>query len=622
MPDEALLKEAFSTKDSYAANPHPDQLSERKDSGPLPWDTEPEVDHGRQGGVESLLGDLKPKGPGETQLIRHRASYSNDVINYSCAPSWADLNDGLSENEHNLPKTRSVGKELSRRNSIQNTANSPDKKPKDFQKAHAIEKNRGKGHIKRAEPRVRRRSSHHTENSNTSSDELLRLSSDIILKKARERIKQCNDIPVALEHFLKSQNNPGYSMDDVVDIHDLLKQNGIMIKRILTFAKQAQEQRKLENRTVSDLEFLIENLGKCLDVLEWDFERFEITHMDAEDQQKTWEEMLLIFERNNSNPLLDHLQLTCSFGNELLASLLAGSVASHESDELKKILLDVNRMQQESSLSILPKRTPSSKASLRRPQRARRIRPRPSLFPYDSDELSSPDAENLGSKQRRRPGSRHGKTSQDQGVLSTTLAGVGQFSPTGAVNWLWICQVNIIPGYFATPWKELFSEDVCIGAISTILKGLDGLTDRSTRRYVETQRNCQDWIRAGNVTYPSYALNANGGAVVSGRYKPVQFAGFPWFLPPIELLHSYDHQVRRGLRHQHQQPSAIVDELAELMGLDTWLSFCGRTAPISDGPSNLLRTLPALAQRILSDFEYEFANLDRTTSTDGGFQLI
>lgn len=605
LPYEAPRKEASPISDGDFANSFPDQSAEENDSRPLPWEHESEIDDLHQVLVKSPSMFL-----GKTSSVGHRTS------------STVDLHKTLGRNEKNLPKTRNSDKRLSKEISLPNTASPLHERHQDFQETHRRERNLVKRHDKRVEPRARRRSSVHTENSNAFRDELLHLSSDSILKRARERIKQCKDIPVALKHFLKTQTDPRYSIEEVVAIYDQLKKTGIMMKGIVITAKKAHEERILDNRTNSDIDILIANLGKCLDMLETDFELFEITHMDIESQQKTWDEMLLSFERRNSNSLLDHLQITCSFGIALLASLRAGSGSSHESDELKATLLDTNQIVPESSLMILPRRRPSSKTSIRRPRRTRRDRLRPYNYPYDSDVFSSSEAGRIDDRQRERLESRHKMDRQNQYVSSPTPVEGEQFLPSGAVNWLWICQADIIPGYFATPWKGLFSEAVCIGAISTILKCLDALTDSSTRRYVETQIRCQDWIRAGNSTYPSYALNAKGGVVISGVYEPVPFARFPSHLPPIELLSSYDHQVRRGVRHQNQQPCAIVDDLAELMGLDTWLSLCGRTPAIYDGPSNLLRTLPALAQRILSDFEYEFANLDRTTSTDGGFQLI
>ena len=191
-------------------------------------------------------------------------------------------------------------------------------------------------------------------------------------------------------------------------------------------------------------------------------------------------------------------------------------------------------------------------------------------------------------------------------------------SPTGEMNWLWICQADIIPGYFATPWKNLFSEAVCIGAISVILKGLDSYTCSTTRQYVKTQQRCWDWIRAGRRTYPSYAINAEGGVIISGVFPLVKFSAFTQGLPRIELLGSYEHQVNPNYSPDDQ---SVRDRIAELMELDFWLSFCGPLPEIYDGPSNLLRTFPALAQRVMMDFDYEFANLDRMFN-EGGSQTI
>jgi hypothetical protein len=57
------------------------------------------------------------------------------------------------------------------------------------------------------------------------------------------------------------------------------------------------------------------------------------------------------------------------------------------------------------------------------------------------------------------------------------------------------------------------------------------------------------------------------------------------------------------------------------MALDSWLSFCGRLPEICNGRNNLVRDMPALVQKIMSDFEYEFRNVDRT-ATEGGWQII
>jgi hypothetical protein len=189
----------------------------------------------------------------------------------------------------------------------------------------------------------------------------------------------------------------------------------------------------------------------------------------------------------------------------------------------------------------------------------------------------------------------------------------------GAVNWLWICQTDVVPGYFATPWQSHFSESACFGGIAVMLEALQNFTDASTLRYVERQPHCEDWVYKGNTTYPSYAINAMGGLIVSGKYKRVKFDAFRTLIPPIELLRSYDDQVNRSVFGGTTRTT--VERLGELMALDSWLSFCGRLPEICNGRKNLLQSTPALVQKIMTDFEYEFMTLDRT-ATEGGLQII
>lgn len=617
---EAPRKEASLTEDGFVLEPYPDQPPHGKISSPLPSESKSEFNNLHPASVENPSAELKLKGLPRTRRIEYQVSFSNDETNYRYIASPVDFKHGVSQTEKSLPEAGDAAQKSSREISQPDTT-SPLENPQDHHNAQSPSKHQDKRRNIAFKSRARLSSSTDTENSNIIENELLHLEFENLLKKAGEKIKQCDDVPVALKHFLNSQTDPRYSTDEVIAVHDQLEKTKIMVIEILRIANNIHEQRALNNTIVSNLKILVKNLGNCLDVLESDFQLFEITHMDAKTQQKTWDEMLLVFEKRNSNSLLDYLQIACSFGNAVVANIRAGRDSSPESNELKKILLEMNQMQSQSLLPMLVKRKTSSIASLSRSHRPDRRRARNSRYPFYSDIYSSSEAGNAIYTKRRKRDS-YKKTTQKQKIPISTQAPEDQPSPTGAVNWLWICQADTIPGYFATPWKGIFSEATCIGAISTVLHGLNALTDSPTFRYVEKQRRYQDWIYAGNVTYPSYALNAKGGVVVSGLYKPVPFAGFPDHLPAIELLHSYDHQVRRGVCHQQQQPSAIVEDLAELAGLDTWLSLCGRTPPIYDGASNLLHTLPALAQCILSDFEFEFANLDRTTSTDGRFQLI
>ena len=40
------------------------------------------------------------------------------------------------------------------------------------------------------------------------------------------------------------------------------------------------------------------------------------------------------------------------------------------------------------------------------------------------------------------------------------------------LSWYWVCQMDTMPGYWATPWKNDFDQKVCIGAIAVILEGV------------------------------------------------------------------------------------------------------------------------------------------------------
>lgn len=56
----------------------------------------------------------------------------------------------------------------------------------------------------------------------------------------------------------------------------------------------------------------------------------------------------------------------------------------------------------------------------------------------------------------------------------------------GRINWFWLSQTDIIPGFWATPWRsfEGVDEQICLGAIKIILNALLGFTDNNSLRYV------------------------------------------------------------------------------------------------------------------------------------------
>ena len=190
----------------------------------------------------------------------------------------------------------------------------------------------------------------------------------------------------------------------------------------------------------------------------------------------------------------------------------------------------------------------------------------------------------------------------------------------GSVDWFWICQIDALPGYFETPWQGFTSDSACVGAIVAMLELLQYFTNESTMTFVEKQPQCESWIYQGKSTHPSYAINAMGGIIVSGKYTRTQFGSFGTRIPPLELLRSYQYQVDRAISFD-DSAGTLVERLGEIMGLDSWLSFCGRLPEIRDGSNNLLCRMPSLIQKLMTDFEYEFQNLDRTAN-EGGLQII
>jgi hypothetical protein len=51
------------------------------------------------------------------------------------------------------------------------------------------------------------------------------------------------------------------------------------------------------------------------------------------------------------------------------------------------------------------------------------------------------------------------------------------------LSWFWVSQMDIIPGYWATPWTMQFSPFVSLGTTAVILEALLGLTDDLSLQY-------------------------------------------------------------------------------------------------------------------------------------------
>lgn len=189
------------------------------------------------------------------------------------------------------------------------------------------------------------------------------------------------------------------------------------------------------------------------------------------------------------------------------------------------------------------------------------------------------------------------------------------------MSWFWVSQTDALAGVWATPWKSLFYDHTCIGAIAVAIEALMGFTDTASFRYESRPHLINDgfqaWIESGDFTYPSYAINARGGVIVGGSYELVAYQDFKGKLPPIRLLGSYDSQVDSYRSRRDQS----FWWLSELMWLDTWLSFAGRAPEIVDGRQELLKRAPLVIDWIMVEFESDFEAIDRSAN-EGGLQLI
>ena len=486
-------------------------------------------------------------------------------------------------------------------------------------------------------------------------EHVLLLTSENVLKRADQRIKQCIDIEIALKVFWESYKNDGEFPSDAIDIREQIEILNTTLTEILARIKQHSYPPEIAKFAVYELDTLIWSLGKSLVVLESEFALFEIHTATPRWRRTIWARMLTDFQERNTCSLLEHLRINGSFASGLLADLQQDRLFSAASEQLKEQVTEMNRrpfsvnlasrersssrQDRQSSPPYPRQRTPSppndyitNSIAIHRPICKRRSdssgTDMQSAIGSGSDKTKASKTNTLKLPQRparrapvypaRSYSPREYSPDSDTIFRQHWSERRRRRFPSGNVNWLWICQVDTIPGYFATPWKNLFSEPICTGAISVLLRGLDFYTNSSTKRTADRLPRYDDWIRTGNRTYPSYAINAKGGIVVSGTYDMVKFDAFDNCIPPIELLEWDSHQVQKS--YAHELPT-ILANTAELMSLDCWLSFCGRLPEICNGPSNLLRNMPALVQRIMVDFEDELRIVDRTSS-DGGFQII
>ncbi|KAL8786097.1 MAG: hypothetical protein Q9213_002960 [Squamulea squamosa] len=469
----------------------------------------------------------------------------------------------------------------------------------------------------------------------TYAEEIMFLQSDHVLKKLTACTEQCKDVATTLQFVRSVQPDLGTYM---MDVYDIIKDTNTSVKAVLIHIGPLRENKRIADVVLGELDTLVLGLRSSLDVLQTNFDLFDITSLTSDERRAAWTSTLTLFESRHGYPLIDYLGIIRSFSVEIASNIQAGIFTSPEADLLKERLSKaIDKRRATSTSTSAPENFPQRNTSQFRSRYFRspsRFTDSPVHSPMERDFHDSgvhdevPKYEPWWSPRdpaapKPATSSSHSRTdtdnsSEDETDMSTTTSASSRITYTGEMKWFWICQADVLPGYFATPWKTAFSCAECIGTISVLLKSLESFTNGSNFGYVPIQYHNRQWIRLGNTTYPSYAHNAAGGVVVAGTYKASVFDAFKSLIAPLELLQSYDYQVNRNFSSSAQ---AIIDATAEIMGLDSWLSISGRQSEIFDGPSSLLRTLPTLIQQIATDFHLEFTSVDRT-SKDGGSRII
>lgn len=473
----------------------------------------------------------------------------------------------------------------------------------------------------------------------TYDEEILLLRSAKIIKKLKGCTEQCKDVITIIRFCIQLQPDLEYNAKEICHT---TKDCNTSLKALLVTIEPLHNNKKAAEIIVADLDILLHGLQASMNIFQTEFDLFDITPRSPGSREMMWKHTLDKFEKDYYCSMLENLDLVQRFGKEVTANFKIGVFKSPESTLLKKRLaqasgykdlpisptLETISDELKFSANLRPSVLQSPSRYVQSPSRSswrgspisqpiRVLGHRSKAIEMDADQPTTAEDPHATSNITYRPQNGNDSSGDDSDSSDRTLT-----SPiskvTGEVSWLWIFQADVLPGYFATPWKSLISSATCTGAISVFLKSTEEFTSESNLRYVASHAYCTEWLLLGKTTYPSYAHDADGGVVVAGAYESVIFDAFKSATAPLEILGSYEFQVDRNY---YARTQTVLDSTAELMGLDSWLSICGRVPEIAKGPSRLLQSLPTLIQQIMMDFDLEFSSVDRT-SRDGASRII
>ena len=248
----------------------------------------------------------------------------------------------------------------------------------------------------------------------------------------------------------------------------------------------------------------------------------------------------------------------------------------------------------------------------------------PEEYPLGDEESSDEDSIRRPQGERE---TRQDRQNRDRAMHTRRQNFLGpETKPGPDFAWFWASQADILPGYWASPWKgHGLYKSTCYGAVTVVIEAMTNFAKQGTNfryhsyePYHTNGNQWGEWLRSDRHSYPGYAINARSGVIVGGMYDPVRFKNFEDRMPPIELMRSYEWQTDSTPDY-----SAFEVEMrtVELLQLDSWLSFASRTGEILRSKRDLIHTTPKLVDQIMNSFSLDFDHVE-LNAIEGGHQLI
>ncbi|KAI4272395.1 MAG: hypothetical protein LQ337_005324 [Flavoplaca oasis] len=128
----------------------------------------------------------------------------------------------------------------------------------------------------------------------TYTEEIMILQSDDTLKKLTACTEQCKDVVTTLQFVRTIQPELGAG---ITDMHNLIKETNYSVNAILLYVGPQREDKRIANIINTKLGTLLHGLQSSLDMIQANFDLFDITSLTSSKRQEAWETMLTFFER-------------------------------------------------------------------------------------------------------------------------------------------------------------------------------------------------------------------------------------------------------------------------------------------------------------------------------------